>query len=202
MLTSHPAGPAGATAPRPTFPSPNQLNNSTGPPSSSADHCSRISTDPSLTSHRMQHHKDSANSFDPPPTFSLVHPSLYRASSHHFTNHSTYFRSLKLTTILLLGLELPNAGLKAWCDKHAVRLVRHGAARRRSSTCPSCADWAIAAMQVHLPSDGQHSSWQPIPEETIKEGLEHILNRDNLPCLVMDPSVQAFSRSPQLQPPS
>lgn len=72
----------------------------------------------------MNHTKESAHSFDPPPTFSLVHPTLYRASSHQFINHATYFRALRLESILLLGLELPNAGLKAWSDKQGVRLVR------------------------------------------------------------------------------
>jgi len=110
----------------------------------------------------MQYHKDSAHAFDPPATFSLVHPGLYRSSSHQFVAQAAYFRALRLCSILLLGLELPSASLKAWCDKHAVRLV-------------------------HLPSNGPHSSWQPIPEETVKEGLEHVLRRDNLPCVVMDP---------------
>ena len=131
--------------------------------------------------------KDPAHSFDPPPTFSLVHPGLYRASSHHFPNHAPYFRSLRLTSILLLGLELPNAGLKAWCDKQGVRLVSPHLLPSRSGVHLRAELTVHTRAQLHLPSAGPHSSWQPIPEETIKEGLEHVLERDNLPCLVMDP---------------
>lgn len=80
---------------------------------------------PQTTHHTMatSHTKDSAHSLDPPPVFSLVHPLLYRSSSHSFLSHSAFYRQLRLKTILLLGLELPGRPLVSWCDKNAVRLV-------------------------------------------------------------------------------
>lgn len=102
---------------------------------------------------------------DPPPHFTLIHPHLYRSSSLSST-HFAFLRPLHLTSILSLGPELPSRALQHYLQEgegKAVRFVHLGAGRGR-----------------------EQGDWRPVREEVIKEALEFVLRKDNMPCLVMD----------------
>ncbi|ORY89053.1 protein-tyrosine phosphatase [Leucosporidium creatinivorum] len=105
--------------------------------------------------------------FDPPPHFSLIHPHLYRTST--FTSlHLPFLRPLQLRTVLSLGPELPSRALQSYFDNEegkGVRFVHLGAGRGR-----------------------EMGDWRPVREELIKEALEFVLEKRNMPCLVMDQS--------------
>ncbi|KDE04360.1 hypothetical protein MVLG_05239 [Microbotryum lychnidis-dioicae p1A1 Lamole] len=104
--------------------------------------------------------------YDPPPSFALVSPFLYR-SSVPTSSHLPYLVPLHLKTLLSLGPELPSKALQQWCELQNVRLVHLG--RKRDVV-------------------GEASTWKPVQEELVKEGLQVLLSRENAPCLVVDPS--------------
>ncbi|KAM0749766.1 protein-tyrosine phosphatase [Meredithblackwellia eburnea MCA 4105] len=84
----------------------------------------------------------------PPPSFSLVHPQLYRSATPPTVSFD-FLTSLRLTTVLALGDDLPSKALVSWCEREGVRFVR---------------------------------------PPSMKEALEHVLERRNQPCLIMDQS--------------
>ncbi|SCV71650.1 BQ2448_3238 [Microbotryum intermedium] len=104
--------------------------------------------------------------YDPPPSFSLVSPFLYR-SSVPTTSHLPNLLPLHLSTILSLGPEIPPKALQQWCELQNVRLVHLGHKRdvlREAGT------------------------WKPVQEELVKDGLQFVMLKENAPCLVVDPS--------------
>lgn len=101
----------------------------------------------------------------PPPAFALVQPLLYRSSTFSST-HFPFISALHLRTIVSLGPELPSRALQLWCEPNSVRFVHLGNKR------------SVAT---------ETRDWRPVQEELIKEALEFVLEKDNLPCLVMDP---------------
>ena len=105
-----------------------------------------------------------ATPFDPPQHFSLVHPLLYRSSTFS-SPHFPYINTLQLNSVLSLGPELPSRALQLWCEAQQVRFVHLGAGRSISR---------------------ETKDWRPVQDELIKEGLEFVLKKENMPCLVMD----------------
>lgn len=102
---------------------------------------------------------------DPPPHFTPIHPHLYRSSSLT-SSHFSFLRPLQLNSILSLGPELPSRALQHYCQEgegKGVRFVHLGAGRGR-----------------------EQGDWRPVREEVIKEALEFVLLKGNMPCLVMD----------------
>lgn len=127
-----------------------------------------------------------ATPYDPPPSFQLVHPLLYRSSSPT-SQHFPFLSSLKLNSILSLGPELPSRALQSWCASSS----------SSSSTTQDGGDGGGGGGStngqvrfVHLGNQRsiprETGDWKPVQDELIKDAIEFILDKRNLPCLVMD----------------
>ncbi|KAL8279394.1 hypothetical protein RQP46_008206 [Phenoliferia psychrophenolica] len=102
--------------------------------------------------------------FNPPASFSLVHPQLYRCATFSST-HFDFVASLGLVTIVSLGEDIPSKALQTWCERTQVRFVKLG---------------------NRHPDHDTPKSWKPISDELVKDALEFVLLQANQPCLIMD----------------
>jgi protein tyrosine/serine phosphatase len=96
-----------------------------------------------------------------PEHYGIVERNIYRCATIQ-QNTFTVFKGIK--TVLLLSPESPTKVLLNWITDNNIQMIHLGL--------------------NHL-SKAAMSSWRPIPEELIKEGLEVLLNADMHPCLIM-----------------
>lgn len=150
----------------------------------------------SLTSirHRRMTSTLPSSIYDPPPSFSLVHPGLYR-SSVPTSAHFSFLTALHLTSIVSLGPELPSKALQSWAST-----PRHHGGNTGNASIADHAGTAHATSNGSTTSTGirfihlgnqrcilaETRDWRPVQDELIKDALEFILDKRNLPCLVMD----------------
>lgn len=148
--------------------------------------------------------------FSPPPSFSLVHPQLYRSATFH-TPHFDFLSSLRLATLVSLGEDMPSTSASlAPASSFVYVLVlifsqaghfKHGASTNTSASCVSPLQLiepphnSPPSRQVHLGnrtpttlvlSAAPFRSWKPVSDELVKDALEFILDRAQQPCLIMD----------------
>ena len=94
-----------------------------------------------------------------PEAFGYVEDTIMRAAT---ISPSSFPLFKHIKTILLLSPEAPTKSLLNWIQENNIQLVHLG-----------------------YQMLGQASSWKPVPEEMIKEGLEILLNTKYHPILVM-----------------
>lgn len=100
----------------------------------------------------------------PPEMFGIVEPGVYR-SNLFFPISFPFIKLLDLKTVLLLSAEVPTKVVCNFLEENNITLVHLGS---RSLTI--------------------ETSWKPLSEELVKDGLEWILDRKSHPLLVCDTS--------------
>ncbi|KAI8924367.1 tyrosine phosphatase family-domain-containing protein [Entophlyctis helioformis] len=95
-----------------------------------------------------------------PDAYGLVERNVYRSAALQPASYA-HFKHVK--TVLLLSPEAPTKSLLSWMDDNRITLVHLGYQQLFKFT----------------------SSWRPVSEELVKEGLELILNADTHPILIM-----------------
>ncbi|KAJ1327195.1 hypothetical protein BSLG_010537 [Batrachochytrium salamandrivorans] len=96
-----------------------------------------------------------------PDVYGIVEKNVYRASTLQPASYPL-FKHIK--TILSLSPEAPTKSILSWMEENRITLVHLG------------------YQQLVKPNT---SSWRPVSEELVKEGLELILNADKHPLLVI-----------------
>lgn len=133
----------------------------------------------------------------PSATASLGSSSAYReistgrqTSPEHRSQEASYLEILDLTTLLLLSPERPSSRLSRWASASGVRMVHFGL-----GPCPTATRKGHATAPINgrdpatRQSEDAHEDREAHdPERLIKEALEMILDRHNLPILVVDTS--------------
>ncbi|KAI8370476.1 protein-tyrosine phosphatase [Radiomyces spectabilis] len=99
----------------------------------------------------------------PPEQFGIVEPGVYRSDMLQ-PIHFTFIKQFGFKTVVMLSPEMPSRVTSYLIEEGGIKLVHLG-----------MATWKPI----------QPSTWRPISEELIKEGLELILNIDTHPVLIM-----------------
>ncbi|GJD09489.1 Probable tyrosine-protein phosphatase [Galdieria sulphuraria] len=100
----------------------------------------------------------------PPEMFGIVETGIYR-SNLFFPISFPFIKLLNLKTVLLLSAEVPTKVVCNFLEENDITLVHLGS---RSLTT--------------------ETSWKPMSEELVKDGLEWVLDRKSHPLLVCDTS--------------
>jgi protein tyrosine/serine phosphatase len=100
----------------------------------------------------------------PPEMFGIVEPNVYR-SNLFFPISFPFIKLLNLKTVLLLSAEVPTKVVCNFLEENNITLVHLGS---RSLTT--------------------ETSWKPMSEELVKDGLEWVLDKKSHPLLVCDTS--------------
>jgi tyrosine-protein phosphatase SIW14 len=136
------------------------------------------------------------NTITPPDVFGIIEPQLYRSSAPDPHSYS-FLRTLNLKTILLLSPESPPRSLTNFLEESGIKLVHMGMAGGGSLTSTgshnhhggtgssSGGGGLVGGGGAWWIKNHQSFGWKPVSDELIKEGLQFVLNRDNLPCMVM-----------------
>ncbi|KAI8082021.1 tyrosine phosphatase family-domain-containing protein [Thamnidium elegans] len=103
------------------------------------------------------------NLMNPPEQFGIVEPGIYRSDMLQ-QPHFTYLKQFGFKTLVMLSPELPNRVTSNFIEEGNIKLVHVGMATWKPT---------------------QPSTWRPVSEELIKEGLELILDVDTHPILIM-----------------
>ncbi|KAJ1980222.1 hypothetical protein H4R33_005533 [Dimargaris cristalligena] len=98
----------------------------------------------------------------PPDAFGTVEEGIYRSSDAITSDHYPFLRNLRLCHIVFLSTEVPSRAIQKFAAEEKINLIHLG----------------LKAWQANL-------GWKPVSEELVKEGLELILNRNNIPVLLM-----------------
>ncbi|CAO3660835.1 unnamed protein product [Rhizopus stolonifer] len=104
-----------------------------------------------------------ANILCPPEQFGIVEPGIYRSDMIQQI-HFTFLKQFGFKTLIMLSPELPNRVTNNFIEEGKINLVHVGMATWKPT---------------------QPSTWRPVSEELIKEGLELILNVETHPILIM-----------------
>ncbi|CDS11184.1 hypothetical protein LRAMOSA03447 [Lichtheimia ramosa] len=99
----------------------------------------------------------------PPEQFGIVEPGIYRSDMLQ-PLHFPFIKSIHFKTVVMLSPEMPNRVTSNLMDECGMKLVHLGMATWKPT---------------------QPSTWRPVSEELIKEGLELILNKETHPVLIM-----------------
>ncbi|ORX56739.1 protein-tyrosine phosphatase [Hesseltinella vesiculosa] len=102
----------------------------------------------------------SSDLFTPPEQFGMVEPGLYR-SDMLLPTHFPFIKQFCFKTVLMLSPEMP--------PRITVNLIEEAGME--------------LGMTTWIPT--QPTTWRPVSEELIKEGLELILNAETHPVLIM-----------------
>lgn len=103
------------------------------------------------------------NLLNPPEQFGIVEPGIYRSDMLQ-QPHFTYLKQFGFKTLIMLSPELPNRVTSNFIEEGDIKLVHVGMATWKPT---------------------QPSTWRPVSEELIKEGLELILDVETHPILIM-----------------
>ncbi|KAL1934989.1 hypothetical protein VTP01DRAFT_4129 [Rhizomucor pusillus] len=106
---------------------------------------------------------DALNLLTPPEQFGIVEPGIYRSDMLQ-PLHFPFIRQFAFKTVLMLSPEMPQRVALNMMEEANMKLIHLGMATWKPT---------------------QPSTWRPVSEELIKEGLELILNRDTHPVLIM-----------------
>ncbi|KAI9281145.1 tyrosine phosphatase family-domain-containing protein, partial [Sporodiniella umbellata] len=106
---------------------------------------------------------NSANILCPPEQFGIVEPGIYRSDMIQQI-HFTFLKQFGFKTLIMLSPELPNRVTNNFIEEGQINLVHVGMATWKPT---------------------QPSTWRPVSEELIKEGLELILDVETHPILIM-----------------
>lgn len=117
---------------------------------------------------------NTTSTYDPPAHFSLIHPFLYRSATFS-SSHFPFLNTLHLNTIISLGTESPSKSFTTWLEEGQGKGVQFLHLGNRRSTAQGKGE------------SGKDPRPVQVQQELIKEGLEIVLDRRNMPCLVMDP---------------
>ncbi len=98
----------------------------------------------------------------PPDNFGIVEPGLYRSSLPQALNFS-HLRGLHLRSVVVLSEERPTRTAQNFFEAQGITVFHTGANA-----------WV------------RSGSWKPISDEVVKDSLQIVLCRDNLPALVCD----------------
>ncbi|KAJ8659356.1 hypothetical protein O0I10_005071 [Lichtheimia ornata] len=99
----------------------------------------------------------------PPEQFGIVEPGIYRSDMLQ-PLHFPFIKAINFKTVVMLSPEMPNRVTSNLMDECGMKLVHLGMATWKPT---------------------QPSTWRPVSEELIKEGLELILNKETHPVLIM-----------------
>ncbi|KAI9319379.1 protein-tyrosine phosphatase [Dichotomocladium elegans] len=99
----------------------------------------------------------------PPEQFGIVEPGIYRSDMLQ-PLHFPFIKQINCKTVVMLSPEMPNRVTSNLMDECGMELVHLGMATWKPT---------------------QPSTWRPVSEELIKEGLELILDRETHPVLIM-----------------
>ncbi|KAG2226015.1 hypothetical protein INT45_002481 [Circinella minor] len=99
----------------------------------------------------------------PPEQFGIVEPGIYRSDMLQ-PLHFPFIKHINFKTVVMLSPEIPNRVTSNLMEEGGMKLVHLGMATWKPT---------------------QPSTWRPVSEELIKEGLELILNSDTHPVLIM-----------------
>jgi hypothetical protein len=99
----------------------------------------------------------------PPEQFGIVEPGIYRSDMIQ-QPHFSFLKQFGIKTLIMLSPELPNRVTNNFIEEGDIKLVHVGMATWKPT---------------------QPSTWRPVSEELIKEGLELILNVETHPILIM-----------------
>ncbi|ORY99063.1 protein-tyrosine phosphatase [Syncephalastrum racemosum] len=99
----------------------------------------------------------------PPEQFGNVEPGIYRSDMLQ-PLHFPFIKQFGFKTVIMLSPEMPNRVTFNLMEEGGMKLEHLGMATWKPT---------------------QPSTWRPVSEELIKEGLELILNRDTHPVLIM-----------------
>ncbi|KAI9290275.1 tyrosine phosphatase family-domain-containing protein [Umbelopsis sp. AD052] len=111
----------------------------------------------------MSNSKTAVPLLTPPEHFGIVEKGLYRSEMFQ-QSHFTFIKQLNLKTVVVLSPEQPNRHTLTFLEECGTKLVHLGLATWKPT---------------------QPSTWRPVSEELIKEGLELILDAEAQPLLVM-----------------
>ncbi|CAO3644808.1 unnamed protein product [Mucor fragilis] len=103
------------------------------------------------------------NLLSPPEQFGIVEPGIYRSDMLQ-QPHFSYLKQFGFKTLVMLSPELPNRVTTNFIEEGDIKLVHVGMATWKPT---------------------QPSTWRPVSEELIKEGLELILDVETHPILIM-----------------
>ncbi|KAI8143532.1 protein-tyrosine phosphatase [Fennellomyces sp. T-0311] len=101
--------------------------------------------------------------YTPPEQFGIVEPGIYRSDMLQ-PLHFPFIKQINFKTVVMLSPEMPNRVTSNLMEECGMKLVHLGMATWKPT---------------------QPSTWRPVSEELIKEGLELILNSDTHPVLIM-----------------
>ncbi|KAI9344959.1 protein-tyrosine phosphatase [Obelidium mucronatum] len=108
-----------------------------------------------------------------PELFGLVESGVYRCSAIIDPIHIPFLKTLGLKSVLVLSQEPPSRPLLLHAEEANIKLNHIGnKAQQQLSINKS----ALAT---------QPSSWRPLSDEIVKEGIEFVLNIQNHPVLLM-----------------
>ncbi|KAL0084601.1 protein-tyrosine phosphatase [Phycomyces blakesleeanus] len=99
----------------------------------------------------------------PPEQFGIVEPGIYRSDMLQ-PSHFPFIKQFNFKTMVMLSPEMPNRVTSNYLEENDTRLVHLGMATWKPT---------------------QPSTWRPVSEELIKEGLELILSVETHPVLIM-----------------
>ncbi|KAI7863130.1 protein-tyrosine phosphatase [Spinellus fusiger] len=99
----------------------------------------------------------------PPEQFGIVEPGIYRSDMLQ-PSHFSFIKPFNFKTMVMLSPEMPNRVTSNYLEEGDTKLVHLGMATWKPT---------------------QPSTWRPVSEELIKEGLELILNVETHPVLIM-----------------
>ncbi|KAH8553293.1 tyrosine phosphatase family-domain-containing protein [Umbelopsis sp. PMI_123] len=111
----------------------------------------------------MSNSKTAVPLLTPPEHFGIVEKGLYRSEMFQ-QSHFTFIKQLNLRTVVVLSPEQPNRHTLSFLEECGTKLVHLGLATWKPT---------------------QPSTWRPVSEELIKEGLEMTLDAEAQPLLVM-----------------
>ncbi|KAF7731202.1 hypothetical protein EC973_000617 [Apophysomyces ossiformis] len=99
----------------------------------------------------------------PPEHFGIVEPGIYRSDMLQ-PLHFTFIKQFGFKTVVMLSPEKPNRVTSNFFEEGGIDLVHLGMATWKPT---------------------QPSTWRPVSEELVKEGLELILNVETHPVLIV-----------------
>ncbi|ORZ04255.1 protein-tyrosine phosphatase [Absidia repens] len=111
----------------------------------------------------MNSSKLSSSLLNPPEQFGMVEPGIFRSEMLQPV-HFPFIKQFGFQTVVMLSPELPNRVTTNLIEEGGIQLVHLGMATWKPT---------------------QPSTWRPVSEELIKEGLELILNVKTHPVLIM-----------------
>ncbi len=123
----------------------------------------------------------------PPHAFGIVEQCVYRSNMPIHANFS-FLRKLQLRTALVLSPEKPLREFEEFVQENKIELVSPRVhkiyAQRRLSFLLF---QPVLMLQIHLGLEAWHpnTSWKPVRDELIKEGLEIILDETRYPIVVI-----------------